>query len=120
MFLSFFIQSNQLFKTLIQSFYIALSQNTIRTRNKITAGVVIIRTVIIIRAGGRHPKIFGNFFSKKFHSAKNCAENEHSISLYIETNYSPCLYITKCYHLPLYMHPYLNTLTRLSAPYLLS
>ena len=46
------------------------------------------------------------------HSAKN----ERSISLYTETNYSLC--ITECYYLSLYLHPYLNTLTRLSAPYL--
>ena len=45
-------------------------------------------------------------------------ENEHSIPLYIETNYSLCLYITECYYLPSYMHPYLKTLTRLSALYL--
>ena len=46
------------------------------------------------------------------------AENEHSISLYVETNYSLCLYITECYYRSLYMHPYLNTLIRLSAPHL--
>ena len=66
MLLSSFIHSNQHFKTLTQSFYIALSQNNIRRRNKITAGVLIIRAVIIIRAGGGHPK---NFFEK---SAENC------------------------------------------------
>ena len=49
----------------------------------------------------------------------------HSISFYIETNYSTCLFISECYCLSQYMQPYLNTcniylntLTRLTAPYL--
>ena len=54
--------------TITQLFYIALSHINIRTRNKISAGV------LIIRAGGLPKKI-----SKKSHSA----ENEHSLSLYI-------------------------------------
>ena len=56
--LTFFLHSNQLFKTIIQSFSIAISQNTIRTRNRKSAGV------LITSAGGGHPKIFENFFEK--------------------------------------------------------
>ena len=43
MFLSILIHSNQLFQTITQSFYIALSHINIRKRNKISAGVIIIR-----------------------------------------------------------------------------
>ena len=58
MLLSFFVHSNYHFKTITQSFYIALSQNNIRRRNKISAGVLIIRAVKIIRAGGAAGKNF--------------------------------------------------------------
>ena len=40
MFSSFFIHSNELLKTLIQSFYIALSQNSIRERQRKGARVI--------------------------------------------------------------------------------
>ena len=43
---------------------------------------------------------FRNWFSKNSHSAENCRTvptNSHSISLKIETNYSPCLNITDCH-----------------------
>ena len=66
MFLSIFILSNYLFQTITQSFYITLSQINIRTRNKISA------SVLIIRVGGKAQKID---FSKKSHSVENCAEN---------------------------------------------
>ena len=54
MFLSIFIHSNQLFQTITQSFYIALSHMNIRTRNKISAGVLFIRWLINFKgaAGG--------------------------------------------------------------------
>ena len=41
--MSIFIQSNQLFQTITQSFSIVLSHINIRTRNKISAGVLIIK-----------------------------------------------------------------------------
>ena len=82
--LAFFIHSFEIFKTLIQSFYIAFSENNIRTRNKISAGVQIIRRRNNYTRGWWAPKNFRNLY--KSHSAENCAENEHSISLYIETN----------------------------------
>ena len=91
MFLSILIHSNYLFKTLTQSFYIALSHISIRTRNMKYTGVTISR------AGGVQEK---NVFSKKSHSAENCRtvpKMSHSISLYIETKYSPG--ITECYWL---------------------
>ena len=74
MFLSIFIQSNKLFQTITQSFYIASSHINIRTRNKLSAG-------------GGHPRIFEIFW--KSHSTENCRtvpKMSHSISLYIETN----------------------------------
>ena len=43
MFLSIFRHSNYFFRTITQSLYIALSQNSIRTRNKIYADIIIIR-----------------------------------------------------------------------------
>ena len=59
MFLSTFKYFNEFFQTITQSFYIALSHINIRTRNKKSAGVLIIRErqrtaagVIIIHAGG--------------------------------------------------------------------
>ena len=95
---------------MIQSFYIALSQNTIRTRNKISAGVLIIRAVIIVRAGGAAGKIF---FRKNL--PKNVAQcRKHPIP-YLNTciTYLNTLtpYLNTCIN-------HLNTLTRLSAPYL--
>ena len=71
MFLSFFIHSNQLFQIITQSFYIVLSHINIRTRNKISAGVLIIRRRINYRRGRGCQKNF-DFFSKKSHSAENC------------------------------------------------
>ena len=70
MFLSIFIRSKELFQTITQSFYIALSHINIRTRNKISAGVLIIR--------GRNKYTGGpaKNFSQKSHSAEKCAENE--------------------------------------------
>ena len=55
MFLSILIHSNQLFQTITQSFYIALSHMNIRTRNKISAGVLFIhrRNNFKGAAGGR-------------------------------------------------------------------
>ena len=57
--LSIFIHFNELLQTITQSFYIALSHINIRTRKKISAGVLIIRErqrtaagVISIRAEG--------------------------------------------------------------------
>ena len=55
MFLSIFIHCNYLFQTITQPFYIASSHISIRTRNKLSAGVKIIR------AGGAAGK---NFFRK--------------------------------------------------------
>ena len=63
--MSIFLHSNQLFQTITQSFYIVLSLINIRTRNKISAGVLITKeprrkgavgvrqaaAVIIIRMG---------------------------------------------------------------------
>ena len=43
-----------------------LSHISIRTRKRLSAGV------IIIRAGDGHPR---NFFEKKSHNTENCAEN---------------------------------------------
>ena len=43
MFLSILLHSNYLFNTITQSFYIVLSHISIRTRNKISAGVLFIR-----------------------------------------------------------------------------
>ena len=65
-------------------------------RNKISAGVLIIRAVIIIRAGGGHPK---NFFEKICRKLSHSAEKD------------PIPYLNTCI-------AYLNTLSRLSAPYL--
>ena len=78
MFLSIFIHFNLLFQTITQSFYIALSHINIRTRNKISAGVIIIREPqadgsrrINYPRGRGCQKIF-EFFRKKSHSAENC------------------------------------------------
>ena len=75
MFLSIFIHFNLHFKRLTQSFYIALSHINIRTRNKRSAGVLVIRgrkisAGVIIRAGGASQK-FLKFFRKSL-SAENC------------------------------------------------
>ena len=99
MFLCIFRQFNQHFKTFTQSLYIASSHINIRTRNKISAGVLIIRSRNNYTRG-RACHEFLNFFSKKSHSAESCRtvpKMRHSISLYIETT-------TECY---------LITLTRL-------
>ena len=86
MFLSIFILSNYLFQTITQSFYIALSQNNIRTRNEISVGV------LIIRGRNNYTRERGwvaqkkKLFLKKSHSAENCRivpKLSHSISLYM-------------------------------------
>ena len=73
MFLSIFIHFNEHFKTLTQSFYIALSHISVRTRNKICAGVLIIRSRNNYTRGRACKKNqFKKIFSKKSHSAENC------------------------------------------------
>ena len=91
MLLSSFIHSNQHFKTLTQSFYIALSQNTIRTRNKISAGVLIIR--------GRNNYTRGRWAPRKCFR-KICRKLSHSAEK------DPIPYLNTCI-------AYLNTLSQL-------
>ena len=105
MFLSMFIHSNWLFQTITQSFYIVLSHISIRTRNNISAGVLIIR--------GRNNHTRGRWAHKKF-------------SIFIEKNLTLPKIVAQCRkmwqkHLNSYLNTcitYLNTLTWLSAPYL--
>ena len=88
--LSVFIHSNQLFQTITQSFHIALSHINARRRINYPQAYSLSAGVIIIRAGGGHPKIFETF-SKKSHSTEICRtvpKKSRPISLYIETNYS--------------------------------
>ena len=80
MFLCICILQIKLFQTITQSFYIALSHINIRTRNKISAGV------IIIRAGGP-AKNFLKFFRKNLTVPKIVPKMSHSICLDIETNF---------------------------------
>ena len=57
---------------------------------------------------GQPGKSSESFFKKSLTVPKSIAtkpKNSHSISFYIETNYSPCLYLTECYFLSYYMHP---------------
>ena len=78
MFLYNCIPSNQLFQTITQSFYIALSHINIRTRNKMSAGVLIVRGRNDFIARKNLKKI-----SKKSHSAENCRtvpKMSHSIT----------------------------------------
>ena len=89
MFLSIFIHSFHFFKTTIQSFYIALSQNNIRTRNKMAADLLIIRGRINYTRGRGQPKIF----EKVSQCRKMCQRH-------------PIPYLNTCI-------TYLNTLTRL-------
>ena len=87
--MSTFIHLKKLFQTITKPFY---KQVSIRTRNKLSAGAINIRTVIIIRAGGgAREKLF--FFRKKSDSA----ENESFSILYNDTNYSLCLYNSECF-----------------------
>ena len=63
------------FKTLIQSFYIALSRNSIREpRRKGAVGVRQAAAVIIIRAGGAAKKKL-SFFEKISQSRKLCRKD---------------------------------------------
>ena len=79
MFLSPFIHSNYFFQTITQSSYIALSQNTIRTRNKISTGVLIIRRRNnYTRAGAVGTQNF--FFRKKLTVPKIVPKTPYSIS----------------------------------------
>ena len=99
MFLSIFIHFKQLFQTITQFFYIALSPINIRTRNKISAGVLIIRGRNNYTRG-RASQNFLNFF-EKISVPKIVAQcRKH-----------PIPYLNTCI-------TYLNTSTRLSAPYL--
>ena len=68
MFLSNSIHSNSFFQPITQSFYLLLSQNSIRTRNEISAGVLIIRRRKKLSARGPWEKIKKNL--KKSHSAE--------------------------------------------------
>ena len=73
------------FQSITQSFHKTLSRINIRTRNKISAGVLIIRGRINYTRGRASQKLL-NFYSKKSHSAENCrtvAKMNHSPSLYI-------------------------------------
>ena len=78
MFLSVFIQFNELFQTITHSFYIALSHISIRTRNKISTGVLIICRRNNYTRGRASQKIFELFLEKisqcrkLSHSAENC------------------------------------------------
>ena len=88
-------------QSITQSSFIALSHINIRTRNKLSAGVLIIRGRNNYTRGRACKKNqFRKFFAKKSHSAENCAKNcrtvpklSHSISFYIETNYRMLLLI---------------------------
>ena len=84
MFLSTFIHSKLLFQTLTQTFYLALSHVIIRTRNKISAGVLINRGRSNYTRGRGCKK---KTFRKNFTVPKIVPKNSHSISLYIQTNY---------------------------------
>ena len=98
-----------------QSFYIALSQDSIRTRNKLSAGL------INIRAGGRALN-FGNFsekisqYRKLSYSAENCRKVPKNVAHY-RKRVIPYLYtltrtIAYAYTFP-NAFAHLNTLTRL-------
>ena len=115
MFLSF-LYILIIFSQLLQNFYIAFSQFNIRTRNKISAGALVIRGRNILSARTGLPKFF-EIFRKKIshcrklsHSAEKChavPKKSQSIYLYIdiETNYNLFFYITEGYCLSSYMHP---------------
>ena len=79
MFLSIFIHSNQLFQTITQSFYIALGHISIRTRNKKSAGVLIIRRRNNYPRGRAGLQEKNHFFSEKISQCGKLslsAENE--------------------------------------------
>ena len=99
MFLSIFIHFNYLFQTITQSFYIVLSHINIRTRNKISAGVLIIRRRNNYTRGRASQKIF-EFF-----------RNLTVPKIVAQCRKHPIPYLNTCL-------TYLNTSTRLSAPYL--
>ena len=115
MFLSIFIHSNQLFPNITKSFYIALSHINIRTRNKISAGV------IIIRAGGGHPRFF-EIFSKKISQCQKLSHSAKNTLFHILIHALPILIHRLGFRLSApFLNTciaYLNTLSRLSAPYL--
>ena len=75
MFLFICILSNQLFQTITQSFYIALSHINIRTRNKISAGVLFIRRRNSYTRG-RPCKI--KFRKKIFEKISQCRKFSHT------------------------------------------
>ena len=102
MFFSVFIHSIRLFQTITQSFYIALSQNSIHRRINYPQPYYLSAAVLIIRSGinytrrrkgavGVRQRVAQKKISrKKSLSAENCRtvpKKSHSISLYIETNY---------------------------------
>ena len=128
MFLSIFIHFNYHFKTLTHSFYKASSHINIRTRNKIYAGVLIIRRGNNCTRGRGQPKVF-EFFSSQ--CPKMC--QKHPIP-YFNTCITYLITLTRLHILihsiPILKHSvgfrlsapylktcitYLNTLTRLSA-----
>ena len=100
--LSFFMHSNQLFQTITQSFYIAISLISIRetqsdgsTRNKLSAGVGNIRGRNNCLGVRKCPK--KSNFRKKSHSAESCRTVPKIPYLYtlsqtlsIEPNYTLC------------------------------
>ena len=94
----------KIFQTITQSFYIALSQNSIRRviyypqAYHLSAGVLFIRRRKKIRAGGAATKINSkNFEIVSVPKTRTVPKKSHSISSYIQTNYSLCLIITECY-----------------------
>ena len=88
MFLCIFIHFNYYFKTLTQCFYIASSHINIRTRNKITAGVLIIRRRNNYTLGRPCKKKIEKKISQCRTVPKIVLKLSHSISFYIEPNYA--------------------------------
>ena len=100
MFLSILLHSNYLFNTITQSFYIVLSHISIRTRNKISAGILFIRRRNNYTRG--RAWVAQNFFFRK---------NLTVPKIVAQCQKHPIPYLNTCI-------TYLNTSTRLSAPYL--
>ena len=114
--LSIFSESNQLFQTIKQSFYIELGQISIRTRNKTSAGV------LITRGSGRGVTRKNKFSEKNLTVPKIVAQCQKTIIPYLCTlrrtrAYAFTLpiafaYLYPCIHYINTCITYLTTLTR--------
>ena len=120
MFSSIFIHFKWVFQTITQSFYIGLSHINIRTRNKISAGVLFIRGRNNYTRGRTSQNILN--FSEKISQSRKLSHSAENTLFHILIYALPILIHRLGFRLSApYLNTciaYLNTLSRLSAPYL--